>query len=93
MKQKVLNKIRECIRTGFYEMTFHADDEMVDDDLDILDIEHSILTGQIVKIEKDVPRGTKYTIFGIGRNSNVLIGTVGRFTASGKYRIITAYAI
>jgi hypothetical protein len=74
-------------------MTFHADDEMVDDDLDILDIEHSILTGQIVKIEKDDPRGTKYTIFGTGQNSNVLIGTVGRFTASGKYRIITAYAI
>jgi len=42
VKQKVLDKIRECIRTGFYEMTFHADDEMVNDDLDILDIEHSI---------------------------------------------------
>jgi hypothetical protein len=93
VKQRVLEKIRACIRTGHYETTFHANDEMVDDDLDILDIENSILTGQIVKIETDDPRGTKYTIYGTGMNNDVPVGTVGRFTASGKYRIITAYEI
>jgi len=93
MKQKILERIRECIRTGSYELTIHANDEMVDDDLDILDVEYSILSGRLFKIEKDDLHGTKYTIHGIGRISEIPIGTVGRFTASGKYRIITTYAI
>jgi len=93
VKQKILERIRNCIRTGRYELTMHANDEMVDDDLDILDIEYSILSGQLVKIERDDLQGTKYTIYGIGRISETPIGTVGRFTTSGKYRIITTYAI
>jgi len=74
-------------------MTTHANDEMVDDGLDILDIEHSIFVGQISKIEKDDPRGTKYTIRGEKLSGTVHVETVGRFTASGLYRIITTYAI
>lgn len=74
-------------------MTAHANDEMVDDDLDILDIEYSILSGQIVKIERNDPQGIKYTVHGIGRISEIPIGTVGRFTVKDKYRIITTYAI
>jgi len=74
-------------------MTTHANDEMVDDDLDILDIEHSIFVGQFSKIEKADPRGTKYTIRGISKSGAVQIETVGRFTTSGLYRIITTYAI
>lgn len=93
MKQKILERIRDCIRIGRYELTLHANDEMVDDDLDILDIEYSILSGQMVKVERDALQDVKYTIHGIGRISEIPIGTVGRFTASGKYRIITAYAI
>lgn len=93
MKQKILERIRNCIRSGLYELTSHANDEMVDDDLDILDIEYSILSGQIVKVERDDLQSIKYIIHGIGRISEIPIGTVGRFTASGKYRIITTYAI
>jgi hypothetical protein len=31
-----------------YDMTIHAMEEMAEDNLDILDIEHAILNGQIV---------------------------------------------
>lgn len=40
-------------------MTVHAAEEMAEDGLDILDIEQAVLTGQIVRSEKDDPRGTK----------------------------------
>ena len=74
-------------------MTTHTNDEMADDDMEILDIEHSILIGQILKVDKDDPRGTKYTIRGTNKSGVVQIETVGRFTTSGLYRIITVYAI
>ena len=60
MRRRTLEKIRFYIRLGKYEMTQHANDEMVEDNLDILDVETSILRGQITKIEKDDPGGTKY---------------------------------
>ena len=74
-------------------MTYHASDEMAEDNLDIFDIETSILTGQITRIEKDDPRGSRYTIEGIATDYKTPVGTVGRFTATGKYRIITTYEI
>jgi len=52
-----------------------------------------ILQGQITKIEKDDPRGIKYCIEGIANVRKTLVGTVGRFTAIGIYRIITVYEI
>jgi hypothetical protein len=38
-------------------MTVHAMEEMAEDNLDILDIEHAILDGQISRIEKGDQRG------------------------------------
>ena len=40
-------------------MSVHAADEMAEDNLDILDVEQAILGGQVVRIEKNDPRGTK----------------------------------
>lgn len=74
-------------------MTKHANDEMAEDNLDIFDIETSILQGQITKIEKEDPRGAKYCIEGIANADKTVVGTVGRFTKTGKYRIITVYEI
>jgi hypothetical protein len=51
MKSRVIDKIRNIIRIGNYDLTFHAIEEMADDELGILDIEHAILTGKIIKTE------------------------------------------
>lgn len=40
-------------------MTSHAMEEMAEDDLDILDIEHVILIGRVVRTERDDPRGIR----------------------------------
>jgi hypothetical protein len=66
---------------------------MAEDALDIVDIETAILNGRLVKTDRDDPRGTRYTVHGIGADGITPVGTVGRFTSIGRYLIITAYEI
>ena len=74
-------------------MTVHAMEEMAEDHLDIIDIEHSILNGRVTKVEKGDPRGTKYVVEGQAVNEQTPVGIVGRFTTTGRYLIITVYEI
>jgi hypothetical protein len=74
-------------------MSAHATEEMAEDRLDIEDVEQAILNGRIARIEKDDPRGTKYVVEGIGANGVTPVGSVGRFTSTGRYLIITVYEI
>ena len=74
-------------------MTVHAMEEMAEDYLDILDIEHSILNGQVARTEKDDPRGTKYVVEGLALDEQTAVGIVGRFIPNGGYLIVTVYGI
>ena len=74
-------------------MTVHAMEEMAEDNVDIIDIEHSILNGRVAKVEKNDPRGSKYVVESLAMNEQTLVGIVGRFTATGRYLIITVYEI
>lgn len=75
-----------------YDMTSHAMEEMAEDDLDILDIEHVILNGRVVRTERDDPRGTKYVVAGVAADQQTQVDVVGRFTNTDRYLIITVYA-
>jgi hypothetical protein len=44
--------MREKVRALDYVMTLHAEEEMEDDDLSILDVEHVILTGELLNGSK-----------------------------------------
>lgn len=93
MPRDTLKRIREKIRLRQYDMTAHAMEEMVEDLLDVVDVEHAILTGRIIRIEKDDPRGTKYVIHGKAIDQLTLVGVVGRFTSRERYLIITVYEV
>lgn len=93
MPQRILDRIRERVREAAYDMTVHAVEEMAEDNLDILDVETAILNGGLVRTEKHEPRGTKYTLHGIGADGTTRVGTVGRFTGTGRYLIITVYEV
>ena len=73
-------------------MTVHAAEEMAEDDLDILDVEQALLTGQLLRTEKDDPRGTKYVIEGLATDGKTSVGVVGRFQGE-RYLIITIYEV
>jgi hypothetical protein len=79
------------IRLRQYDLTAHATEEMAEDDLTIVDVEHAVLTGRIVKIQRDDPRGNKYLIEGTATDGATLACVVGRFIVRDRYLIVTVY--
>jgi hypothetical protein len=88
-----IERIRQRIRHRQYDMSAHAMEEMAEDGLDIVDVEHAVLHGEITRIERDDPRGTKYVIEGMAANEPQFVGVVGRFVETGRYLVITVYAL
>ena len=93
MPRKDIERIKEKTRLHEYDMTAHATEEMAEENLDILDVEHAILSGKIARIEKKDPRGTKYVVEGVAVDGQTPVAVVGRFTTAGRYLIITVYEI
>jgi hypothetical protein len=89
--ERVLKRFREKIRRREYVMTVHAEDEMDDDGLTILDVESSVLTGRVVERQRDVrTREWKYVVLGAAVDGSP-VGTVGKLSRTGRLVIITTY--
>lgn len=93
MPRNDIDRIREKIRLGQYDMSAHAMEEMAEDLLTILDIEEAVLSGEVIRVEKDDPRGTKYVVVGTALDRQIPVGVVGRFASSGRYLIVTVYEV
>lgn len=93
MSQRDLARLREKIRLRQYNMSAHAMEEMAEDLLTILDVESAVLNGQISRIEKDDPRGTKYVVIGTALDLQTPVGVVMRFSSSSRLLIITVYEV
>ena len=93
MPHRVIDRIRRTILLGDYDLTIHAVEEMAEDYLDVFDIEHAILNGQIIRRSKRDSRGMKYTIHGLSVDDEKLVGIVGRFHGTDRFLIITVYDI
>jgi Domain of unknown function (DUF4258) len=88
----ILLAMREKIRTRFYVMTLHAEEEMTNDNLTIFDLEHCILTGQIIERQQDEKSVEwKYLVKGFGLNGES-ISTVAKISITGKLIFITVFA-
>ena len=46
-KKRILQRMRQKVRSLDYVATAHAEEEMSDDDLTVLDVENAILSGRI----------------------------------------------
>lgn len=87
-----LQKIQQSIIDRNYYMTSHAEEEMLDDDLDRKDVENAILKGRInKKMTRDI-RGTRYRIEGPARDGR-LIHILCRFKEGSSLIILTVYAL
>ncbi len=93
MSRRDLERIREKVRLRQYDMSAHAMEEMAEDMLTILDVESAILNGQISRVERDDPRGTKYVVVGTAIDRQTPVGVVVRFSGSGRTLIITVYEV
>lgn len=93
MPRSDIDRIRKKIRLREYDMSAHAMEEMAEDMLTILDVEEAVLRGQVIRVEKDDPRGTKYIVVGTALDQQTPVGIVGRFASNGRYLIITVYEV
>jgi hypothetical protein len=90
----ILKRMREAVREGRYITTIHADEEMDEDDLTILDVENGILTGEILERQKDHLTGEwKYRIRGNTSKGTNRIEVIAKLSLTGRLVIITVYAI
>ena len=65
MFAKILKRFRHCVREKKIVVTQHAFDEMNDDDLMQIDIEHCILNGEIIERQWDIEFNEwKYVVSG-----------------------------
>ena len=93
MFQRALKRIREKVRLGQYVMTLHAEEEMSDDGLSILDVESCLLTGKIITRQKDDQIGEwKYLVKGQTIAGDEIMA-VTRISPTGKLVIITVYRL
>ncbi|MEW6381880.1 MAG: DUF4258 domain-containing protein [bacterium] len=87
-----LQAIRQKVIEREYYLSSHAEDEMIDDNLERDDIENAILKGKIEKkLTRDI-RGTRYRIEGPSKDGRT-IHVIGRFKEDGSLIIITVYAL
>jgi len=87
-----IQSIRQKIIDRNYYLSSHAEEEMVDDNLDRYDIEHAILKGRIEKKLSEDIRGIRYRIEGPAKDGR-LIHVICRFKEDLNLIIITVYAL
>ncbi|MBL7203959.1 MAG: DUF4258 domain-containing protein [Desulfobacteraceae bacterium] len=75
-----------------YYLSSHAQEEMLDDNLERIDIENAILKGYIErKMTQDI-RGTRYRLEGPALDGR-LIHVICRFKENANMILITVYAL
>lgn len=88
-----LAQIKEKIILNGYAFSSHAEQEMQEDFLNEAEVEDAIISGRVVRIQKDRLKRTIYTIEGTTQHFRQ-VRIVCRFSDSGQYVIIiTVYEI
>jgi hypothetical protein len=88
----ILQRIRQKVVERAYYLSSHAEEEMEENLLEQIDIDHAILKGRIQKKLTQDPRGPRYRVEGPavdGRRIHVIC----RLDESDQLRIITVYAL
>ena len=89
-----IDEIREFVRSGHYEFSLHAQQERLAEDLDVVDVEAAILSGEIIEDYPNDPRGPSCLINGNAVNQpvHVVIGWAGKEgDLKSMLRLITVY--
>ena len=89
--RRIIDRLREKVRSGEYVLSYHAIDELRDDEFEEEDFEAAILSGQVVRTQKDRLGRRKYTIEGIACDKRSLRAVCRFADASGKVVVITLY--
>jgi hypothetical protein len=88
----ILQKLRQRVTDREYYLSSHAEEEMLNDDLERADIENAIHKGKVEKKLTRDPRGPRYRIEGPSRDGR-LTHVVCRLDEEDRLRIITVYVL
>jgi len=88
-----IRRIRQAFREGQYYYSIHALEEMDEDGLTFADVEQAVMSGAIVAILTEDPRGTRFVVRGVTLDEETEVEIVCRFLPSSSLRIIRVYAI
>jgi len=89
-----IDEIRRLVRTGLYEVSIHAQQERLEDDLDINEIEKALLEGELIEDYPNDPRGPSCLVGGLAgaKSIHVVLGWATRKQqAERTLRVITVY--
>jgi len=87
-----LQKIQQRVLDRDYFLSSHAEEEMLDDNLDRTDVENAILKGRVEKQLTHDSRGTRYRIVGPCLDGRI-IHVICRFREESNMLVITVYAL
>ena len=91
MHERILHRLKVCVREKNYVVTLHADEEMADGGLSILDVESAILNGQVTERQRDANTAEwKYLVSGPTREDKT-ITVVTKLGPTGKMILITVF--
>ena len=91
MAQATISQFRHLIRTLNYVVSTHAAEELEDDNLNILDLENIVLTGEIIERQRDAKtREVKCIVAGITLDGTAAEAVV-KVGFAGKLVVITVY--
>ena len=91
MFDRILKRMRERIRSRRYVMTLHAEEEMDADGLTIYDVERGILSGKILRRQRDeATREWKYRIRG-RTVDGIEVELIAELSPTGKLVVLTVY--
>jgi len=89
-----LGEIQELVRAGRYEVSFHAQQERLEEDLDLAQIETAIINhGEILEQYPDDPRGESCLLLGFVETTpvHVVLGWGTMQSGQKVLRLITVY--
>ena len=89
-----INDIKQRLIEGSYEFSIHAQQERLEDDLDITEIEAAIMDGVMLENYPDDPRGESCLLLGYIKKSplHIVVGwSTRKFRDKKGVRVITVY--
>jgi hypothetical protein len=92
VKMARIQQIRQRILDRAYYLSSHAEEEMLDDDLERDDVENAIFKGRIEKKLSEDVRGIRYRVQGPAKDGR-LIHVIVRFKEDAHLIVITVYAL
>ena len=89
-----IDEIKRLIREGRYEVSIHAQQERLEDDLDIVEVESAVIQGDLIEDYPTDPRGPSCLVGGLAgaKPIHVVLGwTRVKNQLEPMLRVITVY--